>query len=95
MLIRMLMSDVLRFICILCVFLLGFSQAFFVLLRDRGFWGFVKRVKMSFLAMLGGFEFEDVAASEFSTVSVGLLVVYVVVVSIMLLNLLIAVCLRC
>jgi hypothetical protein len=49
---------------------------------------------MSFLAMLGGFEFDDMMGAEFPTVSVMMLVVYVVVVSIMLLNLLIAMMVR-
>lgn len=40
--------------------------------------------------MLGGFDFDNMTGAEFPTVSVMLLLTYVVVVSIMLLNLLIA-----
>ena len=51
-------------------------------------------LQMSFFAMLGGFEFDDMMGAEFPTVYMFLLIVYVVVVSIMLLNLLIAMMVR-
>jgi hypothetical protein len=87
---QMLTSDVIRFLTVYGVFLVGFSQSFFVLFDEDGFSGLVTSVQRCFLAMLGDFDFDDYVASPFCAVAVGLLVVYVVVVTILLLNLLIA-----
>jgi hypothetical protein len=86
----MLTSDVIRFLTVFGVFLLAFAQAFFILFASDGFTGFISSVQACFLAMLGDFVLEDYAETEFNKVAVTLLVIYVVVVTILLLNLLIA-----
>jgi len=90
MIYRMLFSDVLRFCIIYMVFLAGFSQAFFVLFDENGMEGFVLCLKQCFVGMLGDFELDTYAETTFQYVSVSLLIAYVVVVTILLLNLLIA-----
>jgi len=90
MIYKMLVGDVVRFTMIYVVFLLGFSQGFFILFNERGFGSFGQRLKQSFLTTLGNIEFEESLNSAFPAVSVILIVTYVVVVGIMLLNLLIA-----
>lgn len=87
---QMLTNDVLRFCLIYLVFLMGFAQAFFVLFESVGVSGFVISVKTCFVAMLGDFELDQFADTPYTAVSVGLLVVYVVTITILLLNLLIA-----
>ncbi len=57
---------------------------------NLGFGGFFASVKQCFLGMLGEFDLDHYAGTTFEYVSISLLVVYVVVVSILLLNLLIA-----
>ena len=80
----MLTSDVFRFLTVFAVFLLAFAQSFYVLFDGDGFAGFVTSVQRCFLCMLGDFDFDDYSHSPFS------LLTYVVVVTILLLNLLIA-----
>ncbi len=87
---QMLMNDVLRFCLIYLVFLMGFAQAFFVLFESVGVSGFIVSIKTCFVAMLGDFELDQFADTPYTAVSVGLLVVYVVTITILLLNLLIA-----
>ncbi len=87
---QMLFNDVLRFCIIYAVFLAGFSQAFFVLFDSNGLGGFLGSVKQCFFGMLGDFEVDTYAETTFQYVSVSLLIIYVVVVTILLLNLLIA-----
>lgn len=86
----MLVSDVIRFLTVFSVFLVAFAQAFFILFAHDGFVGFITSVQTCFLAMLGDFVFDDFTNSYWMMVSVGLLVTYVVVVTVLLLNLLIA-----
>jgi hypothetical protein len=90
MLYRMLVLDVSRFSVLVIVFFLGFSQALYVIFDDDGFLPFFARIKALFLAMLGDFDFDEYADSRFPAIAVTLLVVFVVVVTIMLLNILIA-----
>ncbi|CAF1293695.1 unnamed protein product [Adineta ricciae] len=90
MIYKMLSIDILRFCIIYIVFLIGFSQAFFVLLDSNGLIGFLTSVKQCFFGMLGDFDLDQYNESTFQNVNILLLVVYVVVVSILLLNLLIA-----
>lgn len=90
MIAQMLTNDVLRFLVIYLVFLMGFAQAFFVLFESVGWSGFVQAVQTCFVAMLGDFDLDRFADSPYTAVSVGLLVVYVVTITILLLNLLIA-----
>jgi hypothetical protein len=86
----MLLSDVLRFCLIYLVFLMGFAISFFILFESTGWAGFVSSVKTCFVAMMGDFDVDQFAESPYTTVSVALLVVYVVTITILLLNLLIA-----
>jgi len=86
----MLSSDVMRFLSVFFVFLLGFAQAFFVLFAGDGFAGFGHAMQTCFLAMLGDFALDEFALAPFPLVSVGLLVSYVLVVSVLLLNMLVA-----
>jgi hypothetical protein len=90
MLYRMLVQDVARFAVLVFVFFLGFSQALYVIFDDDGFTPFVVRIKALFLAMLGDFDFDDYSENRFPGIAVSLLVAFVIVVSIMLLNILIA-----
>ncbi|CAF0801749.1 unnamed protein product [Adineta ricciae] len=90
MIYEMLFNDVLRFFIIYIVFLAGFSQAFFVLFDNNGFGGFLISVKQSFLGMLGDFDLDAYSDTSFYYISVSLLVIYIIVVTILLLNLLIA-----
>ncbi|CAF2968451.1 unnamed protein product [Rotaria sp. Silwood2] len=90
MIYEMLFHDVLRFCIIYMVFLIGFSQAFFVLFNNNGFGGFFMSVKQCFLGMLGDFDIDHYTGTTFQYASVSLLVIYVIVVTILLLNLLIA-----
>lgn len=55
-----------------------------------GFSGFLLSVKQSFLGMLGDFDLDAYTETSYKYISVGLLIVYIVVVTILLLNLLIA-----
>jgi transient receptor potential cation channel subfamily V protein 6 len=55
-----------------------------------GFGGFLLSVKQSFLGMLGDFDLDAYTDTRFSYISVTLLVIYIIVVTILLLNLLIA-----
>ncbi len=55
-----------------------------------GFSGFLVSVRQCFVGMLGDFDLDNYTGTTFQYVSVSLLVIYVVVVSILLLNLLIA-----
>lgn len=55
-----------------------------------GFGGFLASIKQCFFGMLGDFDLDHYMGTTFQYVSVTMLVIYVVVVSILLLNLLIA-----
>ena len=55
-----------------------------------GFAGFLLSVKQSFLGMLGDFDLDAYTETSFKYISVTLLIFYIVVVTILLLNLLIA-----
>jgi len=89
---EMLQKDVLRFSVVYAVFLFGFSQAFYVLQDNHGAQGFYDSVHMCFEASLGDFNFGESHGAEslYRTLSIFLLVGYILVVSICLLNLLIA-----
>ncbi|CAF1277507.1 unnamed protein product [Adineta steineri] len=87
---EMLCNDVLRFFIIYAVFLAGFSQSFFILFDNNGFPGFLVSVKQSFLGMLGDFDLDAYSDTSYHYVSVTLLISYIIVVTILLLNLLIA-----
>ncbi|CAF1503535.1 unnamed protein product [Adineta ricciae] len=90
MIYKMLSKDILRFCIIYIVFLIGFSQAFFILLNYNGLSGFLTSLKQCFFGMLGDFDLDQYTEATFQYINILLLIVYVVVVSILLLNLLIA-----
>eukprot|EP00455_Lapot_gusevi_P012680 TRINITY_DN1605_c0_g1_i4.p1 TRINITY_DN1605_c0_g1~~TRINITY_DN1605_c0_g1_i4.p1 ORF type:complete len:685 (+),score=183.66 TRINITY_DN1605_c0_g1_i4:122-2176(+) len=90
MMYRMLVVDVSRFTCLVLVFFMGFSQAMYVLFEDDGAIAFAVRLKALFLAMLGDFDFDEYQGNRFPVLAITLLVIFVVVVSIMLLNILVA-----
>jgi len=90
---KMFVSDVLLFMTIYGVFLLGFAQAFYVQFNDNSLADFMKRVKACFSTMLGDLDFEsfsDQAQVSNPFLATLLLTVYVVIISVVLLNLLIA-----
>ncbi|CAF3001819.1 unnamed protein product [Rotaria socialis] len=90
MIYEMLFNDVLRFCIIYVVFLIGFSQTFFILFDYNGFTGFLTSVKQCFLGMLGDFDLDSYAETKHSYISVTFLLFYIIVVTILLLNLLVA-----
>ena len=57
---------------------------------EIGFSGFVTSVKESFLGLLGDFDLDTYVDSRFAFISVSLLIIYIIVVTILLLNLLVA-----
>ena len=85
----------LRFVVILLVVILGFAMALFPLLRDAGTFTFPEILLLLFKTLLGDVEafdeFSDSARNRYSPIGNTLLVLYLVIMTIMLLNLLIAV----
>mmetsp|Transcript_6305 Transcript_6305/g.19137 ORF Transcript_6305/g.19137 Transcript_6305/m.19137 type:complete len:700 (-) Transcript_6305:222-2321(-) len=90
MIYKMMIADMFRFGIIWIAFLLGFSQAFYVIFEEKGFVAYLTRAKECFVAMLGGFEFDDYLNSRYPVLSISLLVIYIFVVTILMFNLLIA-----
>lgn len=86
MIYKMLATDMLRFCMIFVTFLVGFSQAFFVLFSFEGAAGVLESLLLCFKAMLGEVDFD----SKFSIIPTLFMVVYIIVVAILLFNLLIA-----
>lgn len=86
MIYKMLATDMLRFCMIFVTFLVGFSQAFFVLFSFEGPNGVLDSLLLCFKAMLGEVDFD----SKFSIIPTLFMVVYIIVVAILLFNLLIA-----
>jgi len=89
---KMLFNDVLRFFMVYCVFILGFSHAFFVLDHSKSSGTIMKSIGCLFDATFGDFDINGHLEMEapFRSISAMLLVCYVVLVSIQLLNFLIA-----
>eukprot|EP01126_Amoeba_proteus_P066188 TRINITY_DN952_c0_g2_i2.p1 TRINITY_DN952_c0_g2~~TRINITY_DN952_c0_g2_i2.p1 ORF type:complete len:675 (-),score=115.81 TRINITY_DN952_c0_g2_i2:153-2177(-) len=90
MVLRMLTTDVVRFLAVYIVFLGSFSQAFFILYNEHGFFEFLNRVKLTFMVMLGDIELDSYIELPGSFLATPLIVFYVLVVTIMLLNILVA-----
>ena len=92
MIFHMLTSDVLRFVSIYSIFLMGFSTAFYVLWGQTGMASYVEQFEASFLMLVGGFETFWKASDESPnrTVAIVFLIFYILLVSILLVNLLIA-----
>ena len=91
---EMLVKDVLRFLSVYVVFLVGFSQAFFVLDNNqKGLLGLRFGLLTLFEATLGDFELGE-AKKEGGTsstfLSLALIVMFVVIVAVLMINLLIA-----
>lgn len=87
---KMLINDIFRFLMLYVVFLVGFGQGFYVFDGRSGIYGLLDSIKICFVATLGNFDFEVHDKSPFRLFSMTLLVLYIVIVSILLLNLLIA-----
>eukprot|EP01065_Artemidia_motanka_P050268 TRINITY_DN8560_c0_g1_i1.p1 TRINITY_DN8560_c0_g1~~TRINITY_DN8560_c0_g1_i1.p1 ORF type:complete len:1432 (+),score=447.08 TRINITY_DN8560_c0_g1_i1:75-4298(+) len=92
---RMLGSDLKRFLLLFGTFLVGFSQAFYLLERSQTPRVFGRRLHSSFIALLGQVDLTGGSVSRqaeflFPTFASLLLTVYVLLVTVLLLNLLIA-----
>eukprot|EP01126_Amoeba_proteus_P057560 TRINITY_DN7331_c0_g3_i7.p1 TRINITY_DN7331_c0_g3~~TRINITY_DN7331_c0_g3_i7.p1 ORF type:complete len:400 (+),score=69.62 TRINITY_DN7331_c0_g3_i7:494-1693(+) len=87
---RMLATDVVRFLAVYIVFLGSFSQAFFILFNEHGLVEFAHRLKKTFMVMLGDIELDNYIQVPGSFLATPLIVFYVLVVTIMLLNILVA-----
>eukprot|EP00659_Diplonema_papillatum_P009750 gene9750-15135_t len=91
---KMLGSDLMRFLIIFACFLLGFTQALYLLVNKYGAYYFFKRLMGCFVALLGQADISsliiDEDSSNFPFISTALLMIYVLMVSILLLNLLVA-----
>merc|ERR1719183_2834960 len=93
MMIKMFAEDVVLFLIIFSVFLIGFSLAFHVQFNELGWLSFALRSKSCFVTMLGDINFDaymDPAQVQQPWLSTFFITIYVVVISVMLLNLLIA-----
>jgi hypothetical protein len=89
MVFMMLFGDILKFLLLFGVFMLAFSQAFFILFNSNGFDGFGSHLTASIMGALGDFDQDAYMATPDPALSFSLLIVYVVMVPIMLMNLLI------
>eukprot|EP01059_Diplonema_ambulator_P023861 TRINITY_DN3949_c0_g1_i1.p1 TRINITY_DN3949_c0_g1~~TRINITY_DN3949_c0_g1_i1.p1 ORF type:complete len:335 (+),score=103.25 TRINITY_DN3949_c0_g1_i1:3-1007(+) len=91
---KMLGSDLMRFLIIFAAFLMGFTQALYILVSKYGANHFLRRMMGCFVALLGQADIStiiiDEDSSHYPVLSTALLLVYVLLVSILLLNLLIA-----
>jgi len=96
---KMIVTDVARYITIYLVILIGYSAAFYAIANPKewgkGEWNgiFYEQAYVLFLSMLGGVDFESINAvtrDEYTWLSSILLLTYVIVITILLLNLLIA-----
>ncbi|CAF4979350.1 unnamed protein product, partial [Rotaria sp. Silwood1] len=90
MIYKMLFNDVLRFCIIYIIFLAGFSQSYFVLFNRNGLQGYLSSVKHCFLGLLGDFHLEHYVKEQYLWAGALLFILYVVIITILLLNLLIA-----
>ena len=90
---KMLLQDIFLFFTIYSVFLTGFTLAFHVQFDDVGLNGFITRAQGSFVTMLGDLNMDlytDPEKVKNPTLASMLLILYIMVISVMLLNLLIA-----
>ncbi|CAF1310734.1 unnamed protein product [Rotaria sp. Silwood1] len=90
MIYKMLFNDILRFFIIYMIFLAGFAQSFCILFNGYGFQGYLSNIKLCFLSLLGDFDLDYYIGGEYPLTSVMILIFYVVLITILLLNLLIA-----
>ena len=92
MVVEMLSKDVFRFLSVYAVFLVGFSHAFFVLdSKQVGWFGLTSGLLKLFQTTLGDFELDEAGdGTGTAFVTVFLIVAFVVIVTVVLLNLLIA-----
>lgn len=89
---EMMLNDIPRFAIVYMAVLIGFSQAFSLLLEPRnGFWAFFQQVKLLvLLACSGDMDYDYYSASSVPWLTQGLIFMYIVITVILLLNLLIA-----
>lgn len=87
---KMFVQDVMLFVIIYGVFLLGFAQAFYIELGETGWGAFLNRIQSCFSTMLGDINFDEYKEAQHPILSTFLITFYIVVISVMLLNLLIA-----
>lgn len=92
MIFRMLVGDVLRFVSIYSVFLMGFSTAFYVLWGQSGPMAYIHQLESNFLMMVGDFDtfYGHSSLSQNRVVAIFFMIFYIVLVTILLVNLLIA-----
>ncbi|CAF1032280.1 unnamed protein product [Rotaria sp. Silwood1] len=90
MIYKILFNDVLRFCIIYLIFLAGFSQSYFVLFNRNGLQGYLLSIKQCFLGLIEDFNLEYFIEEQHLCIGTFLLVLYVVIITILLLNLLIA-----
>lgn len=89
---EMLNNDIMRFCSVYAVFIISFGLTFFILSDSQGLEGIFEKFNMCFEATLGDFDFgvHDKQEDYYRSLSSFLLLGYIVIVSICLLNLLIA-----
>ncbi|CAF3837681.1 unnamed protein product [Rotaria sp. Silwood1] len=90
MIYKILFNDVLRFCIIYLIFLAGFSQSYFVLFNRNGLQGYLLSIKQCFLGLIEDFNLEYFIEEQHLWIGTLLFVLYVVIITILLLNLLIA-----
>lgn len=94
MLWHMLVSDVIRFFALHGVFMMGFAEAFYVLTGKGGWSEFTAHIQECFVLALNGSDLQANDDAEFPVFVVSLITFYVVVASVILLNLLVAMMVR-
>ena len=90
MMFHMLAVDMVRFASLVFVFYMGFAQSIYVIFEEDGFWAFFCRFRSMFLTMLNDFDFDMYSESKHSWIAVSLLLTFVIVVSIVILNIFVA-----
>lgn len=90
---KIIVGDLLKFLSIYLLVLLGFSQAFYTLFRDQdieGFETFLDSVVSTYRLAVYEVDYQPIRDSYYRTLSVVLFVVYGILVAVLLLNLLVA-----
>lgn len=90
MLAHMLSKDLVIFFSIHAIFLISFTQAFFLIFDDSGISALFHRSSLLMMAILGENDMEEYNNSRYHPLSTFLFIIYIVLSSIMLMNMLIA-----
>lgn len=90
MIVKMLLGDLLKFMLIFTVFLMGFTYAFYVLFDEEGILALIERAMSLFGVMVNGYDPDFIPVDRYDVISTCFLFVYVLLSTILLLNLLIA-----